>query len=597
MAETDLSEVVIADEPLTSSNYESWKVYMQNYLSNLNLWGIVNGTESEPAAPFEDEEYSTWVLKCELAFSTIKASCGPEMFRHLKGIKSAKEAWDKLAMMQSTEVNRASSTEENDVVVEIQHDDNEPAVPETQVITHLRSLKPDAFSKPKSRFVEPMEPASLYNDDRPDAVTEIEESFADAMKKYQEIWGDVSFCWSDDEPAYIKFRPLYKALLEGDWETAKEIIDDYPEALSAKITSRGETVLHAAVVSGKLSTVKELLELLPPEALEAKTSSGETAISFSAFDGTTEIAKLMVEKNDRVLQITTIFGLIPLVMSIHNNKKDMFRYLYSVTPKEELDPDKSKNGASFLNGAIKAEMFDVALEVLELYPKLAISKDMFGSAPIGVLSQNGCMFPSGSRFGFWQRCIYSCIPIDGRQRSPKSSISKQSIIDVKSSGSRFGSWLQYLYSSCLCVVPGVKDLQKKKRKHVQVLRLLKVICSAIGHLTNEELKDEKVYDTMLATAANGNIEVFQELFDANPSLLYTSFSGSRKTLYHLAVLARQESIFNFISSMGQRDLRATHKDKSENNLLHYAGRLPPSSQLDKISGAALQMQREIQWFQ
>lgn len=33
-----------------------------------------------------------------------------------------------------------------------------------------------------------------------------------------------------------------------------------------------------------------------------------------------------------------------------------------------------------------------------------------------------------------------------------------------------------------------------------------------------------------------------------------------------------------------------------NNILHFAGKLSPASQLDCVSGAALQMQRELQWF-
>ncbi|CAH1448919.1 unnamed protein product [Lactuca virosa] len=40
----------------------------------------------------------------------------------------------------------------------------------------------------------------------------------------------------------------------------------------------------------------------------------------------------------------------------------------------------------------------------------------------------------------------------------------------------------------------------------------------------------------------------------------------------------------------------TIKDPYQNNLLHLAGRLAPSSKLDLISGAFLQIQRELQWF-
>ncbi|KAI3968433.1 hypothetical protein MKW92_012697 [Papaver armeniacum] len=592
MAETDLCEVVIGDEPLTSSNHESWKVYMENYLSNLNLWGIVNGTESKPD---EVNEYKTWMTRNEMALTAIKTSCGPEMVTHLHGIDSAKEAWDRLASIQSSEVNVAGSIEETGVVLEIQHDDDDDAEPETKVFTRRQSLKRGVSSN--NSFGEQMSPLAQSDEDTSDAASEdseIEESFSDSGSRFRLVYKALA----DDKPDYIRFRPLYKALAKGDWRTAKDIIDDHPEGLSARITSRGDTALHAAVVSGKLSTVKALLKLLPPEALEAKNSSGDTAIALAAADGTTKIAKLLVKKNNRVLRIKNQYSLIPLILSILYEKEDMFCYLYSVTPMDELDPDKSKNGASFLLGAINAEMFDVALEVLELYPKLAICKDRFGIPAIYLLAVKSYMFPSGSRFGFWQRCMYSsCAALDERQHARKFGTG-ESVITLKrlgslrlSNASRSGRWPQNIYLSC------VKDLLEKRRKHVQVLELLKVICSAIGHMTDEELKNGKVYDTMLVAATKGNIEVFMELFDANPSLLYTSTNASKRTLYHQAVMSRQENIFNFISSMGQRDIRATNKDNSDNNLLHYAGMLPSSSLLDKISGAALQMQREIQWFQ
>ncbi|KAH7851740.1 hypothetical protein Vadar_015925 [Vaccinium darrowii] len=38
------------------------------------------------------------------------------------------------------------------------------------------------------------------------------------------------------------------------------------------------------------------------------------------------------------------------------------------------------------------------------------------------------------------------------------------------------------------------------------------------------------------------------------------------------------------------------KDDSRNTFLHLAGRLPPPNKLTQVSGAALQMQRELQWF-
>lgn len=37
-------------------------------------------------------------------------------------------------------------------------------------------------------------------------------------------------------------------------------------------------------------------------------------------------------------------------------------------------------------------------------------------------------------------------------------------------------------------------------------------------------------------------------------------------------------------------------DNFSNNILRLAGNLAPKDQLNRVSGAALQMQRELQWF-
>ncbi|XP_026414264.1 uncharacterized protein LOC113309955 [Papaver somniferum] len=49
--------------------------------------------------------------------------------------------------------------------------------------------------------------------------------------------------------------------------------------------------------------------------------------------------------------------------------------------------------------------------------------------------------------------------------------------------------------------------------------------------------------------------------------------------------------------MGLRNQSTVPLDESMNNILHCAALWRPTLQFDKISGEALQMQREIQWFQ
>ncbi|GKA47859.1 ankyrin repeat-containing domain, PGG domain protein [Tanacetum coccineum] len=64
-----------------------------------------------------------------------------------------------------------------------------------------------------------------------------------------------------------------------------------------------------------------------------------------------------------------------------------------------------------------------------------------------------------------------------------------------------------------------------------------------------------------------------------------------------SVISRSEKIYNLLYEMSEhKNIYKTNKDSSGNNLLHLAARLAPTNKLNLISGAALQIQRELQWF-
>lgn len=83
--------------------------------------------------------------------------------------------------------------------------------------------------------------------------------------------------------------------------------------------------------------------------------------------------------------------------------------------------------------------------------------------------------------------------------------------------------------------------------------------------------------------------------EANPDLLWAMDKYKRGIFAH-AILNRQDKVFKLIYEMeGQKELKTT-KDIFENNLLHLAAELGPSSYRGCRSNAALQMQGELQWF-
>ena len=98
----------------------------------------------------------------------------------------------------------------------------------------------------------------------------------------------------------------------------------------------------------------------------------------------------------------------------------------------------------------------------------------------------------------------------------------------------------------------------------------------------------------------GNVEFLIILIRAYPDLIW-KIDQNNRSLFHTTVLYRQEAIFNLIYEVGAiKDLIAAYKDKNNNdnnNILHLAGNLAPLSRRQIVSGAALQMQRELLWFQ
>lgn len=144
------------------------------------------------------------------------------------------------------------------------------------------------------------------------------------------------------------------------------------------------------------------------------------------------------------------------------------------------------------------------------------------------------------------------------------------------------------------VVPErIKDM---KKRHAQALQLLKLLLKEIPTLGNEELRNLRFNLIIYDAIKNGLVEFIQELIKSNPELVWRVDNKGR-TLFAYAILLRQEKIFSLIYGLGaKRRTIVTKRDVFSNNFLHMAAKLSPSFQLDRVPGAALQMQKELQWF-
>lgn len=106
---------------------------------------------------------------------------------------------------------------------------------------------------------------------------------------------------------------------------------------------------------------------------------------------------------------------------------------------------------------------------------------------------------------------------------------------------------------------------------------------------------EKIRVQVLEAAMLGNTEFLITLLEGFPDFIWT-INESNRTIFHFAVLYRHCSIFNLIYELDSVKVLLTYRDEFDNNLLHLAAKLAPNNQLNMVSGAALQMQRELLWF-
>ncbi|KAK4593438.1 hypothetical protein RGQ29_017517 [Quercus rubra] len=101
---------------------------------------------------------------------------------------------------------------------------------------------------------------------------------------------------------------------------------------------------------------------------------------------------------------------------------------------------------------------------------------------------------------------------------------------------------------------------------------------------------------ILRAIKEGNFEFVFDIVNANPELVWTHDEKS-SNIFSVVVQNRHAKIFSLIYGHPLKRVLAQSVDRLyRNNLLHMAGMLAPSTSLKHIAGAALQMQRELQWF-
>ncbi|KAB1225599.1 hypothetical protein CJ030_MR1G020814 [Morella rubra] len=511
----------MALEVLRNDNYVSWSACLRDYLLAHNLWDIVE-TRREPPKPEDDVvEFEAWREKNDAALDAILSSCGTDILSQIKRISSAK-------MLGIHWRNCGQPSQQIHTVVD-----------------QLGSSSNISVSKQ-------VRPALTGNTQR----------LGRADGKNQD---------------YLKYASFLKAVRNGDLDAMKAFLALHPEASSAKLTFVDQTALHIAVLAGHVHIVEELVErIMSNETLEMQDVEGYTALARATSSGDFRMIQCMIDKNPKLVSIPEkSFGSIPVVISMCFDYKELSRYLYLRTPLMDLEPEKGHHGASLISFAIYTLTLDIAVDLIRRCPNLAFAIDREQRSPLYVLASTPDAFPSGKKFVFWQRWIYSWIHIRPSRATDEIRVNIQNLQEK---------------------LPEHQQLSEMKLLHAQSHELLSRMCEPISTLNAEARRNGGIYAAIFRAIKDGNFEFVYEIVRANPDLLYVIELPTKRTIFMLAVLHRQAKIFSLIYGLQQIKTSLSGSDSSYNNILHMAGIFTMSTPIQHIPGATLQMQRELQWF-
>ncbi|CAA2984568.1 ankyrin repeat-containing ITN1-like isoform X2 [Olea europaea subsp. europaea] len=395
-----------------------------------------------------------------------------------------------------------------------------------------------------------------------------------------DVWTHLTYerGWDNDEESHDKdngssenldYWPLYKAIKEGNWHDTNEFFQQKELPFNARVSAHKETALHIATLSGQTEIVEKLVKSMEPQDLELTNEYGATALSLAAICGAKKLAEKMISKNKKLVTMVTKGhedGRLPVIVAASYGQEKMVRYLYKVTPKDELSPEKGENGVTLLNRLITAKIYDVASMLLNEYPNLGVTQDHSGNSTLKILAQKPSAFLSGIELTFWERWIYYSL--------------------VR----KFGWGILQLF------VPEINYIYQRKLVHVEVAKFLSVVFEEMPQPSKSQLEkmhiDQIIYDAI----QHGILEFIKEMIKWNPEIIRKKDKNG-KTIFSHAIALRQEEIYSLIFDLGtKKSIIAKKHDIFKNNFLHLAAKLSPPSQLERVSGEALQMQRELQWF-
>ncbi|TXG68622.1 hypothetical protein EZV62_003557 [Acer yangbiense] len=353
------------------------------------------------------------------------------------------------------------------------------------------------------------------------------------------------------------YRSLHNAAKIGDCESAKSFIEKDPNALTARITVDSKTVLHVAALCDQWEFILQLLELVSiPMYLVA--------------------CRFVMSNGFAMITIWTWFTIA------------MSRTMWIATGELICD-------------VIGELIWDL------VFSGFAIVQDKKGNTVLHYVAEGGSLKTAKAlvqknavlpQIGNNKRVPPLLRSIWSENKELVWYLSSMTSLDLSPYSTPY-----VLHTLILTGyhAPFVNMVRDAKLKHECAVELVNHVCTQLSNMSFQEIYHfltNPNFNILDSAIKCGIEEIVRTLLLQFPDLISIKEVLPNRNILQAAIEYRQENIVNVIKEISTTTTKklGSYFIESKGVTLHLAGKLAPAFKLFSVSGAALQMQRELQWF-
>ncbi|XP_030954299.1 uncharacterized protein LOC115976899 isoform X2 [Quercus lobata] len=306
-----------------------------------------------------------------------------------------------------------------------------------------------------------------------------------------------------------------------------------------------------------------------------------------------------VENMDRIQTIITDKGATTLHIAAAANQEDFVKNLVKKLSEEELEVENYAENTALSYAAATGNV-NIAMAMLEKNSRLANLgkvKPLSMAASLGHSEMVDYLYEK-TEVHKWEedekaKLFITCV--EGNLYGIAMKILKDNSDLAKPRKENEETVLHVLARKPSAFVSETRPWLKLKQENSKQIQAKELFEDYLQAYRVDAGNSSMIEHVLFYAAEEGNIECVIMLIRFDFDLLWKTKNG--KSIFHVAAEKRHESIFYLLNEIGSiGDMIIDSKTENANNILHLAAELAPKEKLNAISGAALQMQREMLWF-